>query len=58
MMIAAISAISFVLGAAVAYVANGYPEYLPAIETVAGILLIGGCLALLGYALEVASGHP
>jgi len=57
MMIAAISAISFVLGAAVAYVANGYPEYLPAIETVAGILSIGG-LALLGYALEGASGHP
>jgi hypothetical protein len=48
MMIAAISAISFVLGATVAYVANGYPEYLSA---VAGILLIGG-LALLNYALE------
>lgn len=57
MMTAAISAISFVLGAAVAYVANGYPEYLPAIETVAGILSIGG-LALLGYALEAASGQP
>jgi hypothetical protein len=57
MMIAAISAISFVLGATIAYVANGYPEYLPAIETVAGILLIGG-LALLGYALEAVLGHP
>jgi len=56
MMIAAISAISFVLGAAVAYVANGYPEYLPAIETVAGILLIGS-LALLGYALEAVLGR-
>jgi hypothetical protein len=42
MIIAVISAISFVLGATVAYVANGYPEYLPAIGTVAGILLIGG----------------
>jgi hypothetical protein len=57
MMIAAISAISFVLGATVAYVANGYPEYLAAIETVAGILLIGG-LALLGYALESVLSHP
>jgi hypothetical protein len=57
MMIAAISAISFVLGATVAYVANGYPDYLAAIETVAGILLIGG-LALLGYALEAILGRP
>ncbi len=56
-MIAAISAISFVLGATVAYVANDFPEYLPAIETGAGILLIGG-LALLGYALESVLGHP
>ena len=39
MMIAAISTISFVLGTTVAYVANGYPEYLPAMETVGGILL-------------------
>jgi hypothetical protein len=53
MMIAAISAISFVFGATVAYVANDYPEYLPAIETGADILLIGG-LAWLGYALEAA----
>jgi hypothetical protein len=57
MMIAAISAISFVLCATVAYVANGYPEYLAAIETVAGILLIGG-LALLGHTLDSVLGHP
>jgi len=57
MMIAAISTISFVLGTTVAYVANGYPEYLSAMETVGGILLIGG-LALLGCALEAVLGHP
>ena len=56
-MIAAISAISFVLGATAAYVANDFPEYLVAVEIGAGILLIGG-LALLGYALESFLGHP
>jgi hypothetical protein len=57
MMTAAISAISFVLGATLAYVANGYPEYLPAMQTAAGILLFVA-LALLGYLLEAAFGHP
>ena len=57
MMIAATSAISFVLGATVAYVANRYPGQREVIETVAGIILIGG-LGLLGYALEVVLGHP
>jgi hypothetical protein len=56
-MIAAISAISLVLGAAVAYVGNGSTEYRPAIETGAGFLLIGG-LALLGYALQSIPSHP
>jgi hypothetical protein len=32
MMTAAISAIGFVLGATLAYVANGYPEYFPAMR--------------------------
>jgi hypothetical protein len=57
MMTAAISAIGFVLGATLAYVANGYPEYLPAMHTAAGILLFAA-LALLGYLLEAAFGHP
>jgi hypothetical protein len=57
MMIGTISALSFALGATVAYLANRYPGYREAIETVAGVLLIGG-LGLLGYALKTISGHP
>ncbi len=57
MMIATISAISFVLGAAVAYRADRYPQHREVIETVAGVLLIGG-LGLLGYALKAVWGHP
>jgi hypothetical protein len=57
MMIATIGAISFVLGATVAYLANRYPEHREAIETAAGVILIGG-LGLLGYALKAVSGHP
>lgn len=57
MMIATISARSFALGATVAYLANRYPGYRESIETVAGVLLIGG-LGLLGYALKTISGHP
>ena len=55
MMIAAISATSFVLGATVAYLANRYPEHREA--TTAGVLLIGG-LGLLGYGLKAIFGHP
>ena len=44
MTIAAISAISFVLGATVAYVANRYPGYREAIDAVGGALLIGWAL--------------
>ena len=40
MMIATIGAISFVLGATVAYLANRYPVHREFIETVGGILLI------------------
>jgi putative Mn2+ efflux pump MntP len=56
-MIALLSTISMVLGAAIAYLANCYPAHREIIETVAGILLIGG-FALLGYGLECVFGHP
>jgi putative Mn2+ efflux pump MntP len=56
-MIALFSTISMVLGAAIAYMANSYPEHREIIETVAGILLIGG-FAMLGYGLECVFGHP
>jgi len=46
-----------VLGTAIAYLANGYPKYQAAMETVAGFLLLGG-LGMLGYALEAILGHP
>ncbi len=57
MIIAVINAISFVLGATLAYVANGCPEYLPAMQTAAGVLVFVA-LALLGYLLEAVFGHP
>lgn len=44
MTIAAISAISFVLGATVAYVANRYPGYREIIDAVGAALLIGWAL--------------
>jgi hypothetical protein len=44
MMIATISAISFVLGATVAYVANRHPGYRDVIDAVGGALLIGWAL--------------
>jgi hypothetical protein len=55
MTIAMISAISFVLGATVAYLAHRYPAHREAIEMV-GALSIGG-FGLLGYALKGFSGH-
>jgi hypothetical protein len=57
MMIATTSVISFVLGATVACLANRYPAHREAIETAAGVLLIGG-LGLLGYGLKAVLGHP
>jgi hypothetical protein len=51
-MVAAISVISVVLGAGVAYFADRYPAHVEALETGAGVLLIGG-LALLGSGLPV-----
>jgi hypothetical protein len=56
-MITGFSAISLILGAAIAYMANGYPKHRAVMETVGGILLIGG-LGLMGYALEAVLGHP
>jgi cytochrome c biogenesis protein CcdA len=56
-MICGLCTISLVLGAAIAYLANVYPKHRAAIETLAGILLIGG-LGMLDYALEAAFGHP
>jgi hypothetical protein len=56
-MFAAFSTVSVVLGAAIAYVANSYPQRREVMEIVAGILLIGG-FGMLGYALECVLGHP
>jgi hypothetical protein len=56
-MIAVFSTISMVLGAAIAHMANRHPQHREIIETVAGILLVGG-FALLGYGLECVFGHP
>ena len=51
-MIAAISLVSVVLGAAVAYAAERYPAHIETLETSAGVLLVGG-FALLGSGLPV-----
>ena len=51
-MVAAISLISVVLGAAVAYVADRFPTHIETLEMSAGALLIGG-FALLGSSLPV-----
>jgi hypothetical protein len=57
MIITGLSTISLVLGSTFAYMANGYPKHQAAIETVAGILLLGG-LGLMGYGLECVLGCP
>jgi hypothetical protein len=57
MMIAGLSTISLLLGTAIAYMASGYPERQAVMETVGGILLLGG-LGLIGYGLESVLGHP
>jgi hypothetical protein len=56
-MITGLSTISLVLGTAIAYTANRYPKRQAVMETVGGILLIGG-LGLIGYALEAVLGPP
>ena len=56
-MITGLSTISLVLGTTIAYLASGYPERHATMETVGGILLLGG-LGLMGYALKSVLGHP
>jgi hypothetical protein len=56
-MVTGLSTISLIVGAAIAYLASGYPERQAVMETVGGILLIGG-LGLMGYALECVLGQP
>jgi len=56
-MITGLSTISIVLGTAIAYMANRYPKRQALMETVGGVLLIGG-LGLIGYALEAVLGSP
>jgi hypothetical protein len=56
-MIAGLSTISLILGTAIAYLASRYPKRQAIMETVGGILLIGG-LGLIGYALECILGPP
>ena len=56
-MITGLSTISLILGTAIAYMARGHPERQAVLETVGGILLIGG-FGLMGYMLETVLGHP
>ena len=51
-MLGAVSLISVVVGAAAAAIAERFPAYVEAIETAAGVLLIGG-IALVGASLPV-----
>ncbi|HEY2212017.1 MAG TPA: hypothetical protein VGH62_10460 [Bradyrhizobium sp.] len=51
-MLALVCTISVVLGGTTACLAERFPAYTPAMETVAGVLLIGG-LALIGSGLPV-----
>jgi hypothetical protein len=51
-MIGVASLVSVMLGAGIAYAADRFPAHVEALETGAGVLLIGG-FALLGSALSV-----
>jgi hypothetical protein len=56
-MISGLSTISLLLGTAIANMASRYPEHRAVMETVGGVLLIGG-LGLMGYVLECVLGAP
>jgi uncharacterized membrane protein YdjX (TVP38/TMEM64 family) len=56
-MITGLSTMSLVLGTTIAYLASSYLEHRAVMETVGGILLIGG-LGLMGFALKAVLGHP
>lgn len=56
-MITGLSTISLLFGTAIAYMATRYPKHRAVMETVGGVLLIGG-LGLMGYALESVLGCP
>jgi hypothetical protein len=51
-MIAAVTVICVMLGTTIAFIADRFPENVEALETGAGVLLIGG-FALLGSGLPV-----
>jgi hypothetical protein len=56
-MVLASSIVGVTLGAAIACVAGRYPRHRGLIETVAGVLLLGG-FGLLGYLLGGIFGKP
>jgi hypothetical protein len=60
-MIAGLSVVAVIGGAAVAYMADAYmadgQRYRSVLQTLAGFLLLGG-FGLLGYALDCAFGWP
>ena len=56
-MVAICSIVGVTLGATIASLADRYPRHRERIETLAGILLLGG-FGLLGYALESIFGNP
>ena len=56
-MITGLTTISLMLGTAIAYSASRHPKHQAVIETLGGLLLLGG-LALMGYTLEAVVGQP
>jgi len=56
-MILALGALSVVIGTTIAYFANAFPRFRSLMETIGGILLLGG-FSVLGYALQLAIGVP
>jgi cytochrome c biogenesis protein CcdA len=56
-MIAGFSMVCVVVGAAIAYIAESYPQRRETMETVGGLLLISG-FGMLGYAFEGVIGLP